>query len=215
MKNEMEEFYDVWRRRLEEKERCIEQMRAIKHDMQAHLIVLQYYLESGMYEEARAYLKGIRDVQMSINMGIEIDTGNSLINAIIEEYVSRDKEINFWCEGKFPENINISDYELCILFSNLMSNAVEACGRITELPKEINMKLAVILNQLQIKLENYIEWDMDTQLLGSGTTKKDTDSHGYGVKNLKKVIEKHNGDIDFEIIKNKFCVSINIPIIEI
>ena len=56
---------------------------------------------------------------------------------------------------------------------------------------------------------------MDTQLLGSGTTKKDTDSHGYGVKNLKKVIEKHNGDIDFEIIKNKFCVSINIPIIEI
>ena len=128
MKNEMEEFYDVWRRRLEEKERCIEQMRAIKHDMQAHLIVLQYYLESGMYEEARAYLKGIRDVQMSINMGIEIDTGNSLINAIIEEYVSRDKEINFWCEGKFPENINISDYELCILFSNLMSNAVEACG---------------------------------------------------------------------------------------
>lgn len=214
MKMEKQKHYEVWKRQLEEKEKHIEQMKAIKHDMQAHLLVLQYYLESGMNEEAKVYLKSIRDTQMMIKMEREVDTGNSLINALIEDSISRDEEICFLCEGRFPENIKLSDYELCILFSNLISNAVEACGRVSKSPKEISLKLFVVDNQFQIELENCIEWEIDVQALEKGTTKEDADNHGYGIKNLKKVVEHNNGNIAFKIEKNKFCVCVNIPIID-
>ena len=214
MRDNNEEYCEVWKRRLEENEKCLEQMRMIKHDMQAHFVMLQYYLETEMYEEAKAYLKMIRNTQMSVKIRSEIDTGNSLVNALIEDYISRDKEISFWCEGKLPEYIKMSDYELCIVFSNLLSNAVEACGRLKKTPKEIKMKLYVNENQFEMVIENSIEWDVDFQLLGSGTTKMDAKNHGYGIKNVKKVVRQKNGDVNFEIVKDKFRVHINIPMIE-
>lgn len=211
---ERDDFLEIWKRSLAEKEDYINQMRAVRHDMQAHLMMLQYYLEAERYDKAKAYLNEMRDNQMSVSKPTMADTGNILIDVLVETYTNRDNEIRFLCEGQFDEMVGLSDYELCVVFSNLISNAVEACEKLTKSPKEIYMKLQKEKNQFQIKVENYIDWEIDVSVLGNTTTKSDVENHGYGIQNLRKIVETHEGNTRIEIVENKFCVTIYLPLVE-
>ena len=64
--------------------RYINEIRSIRHDMQAHLIVLQYYLESENYEKAKAYLGDMKS-HLPARQIVFKDTGNDLVNAIVSD----------------------------------------------------------------------------------------------------------------------------------
>ena len=74
------EYYDA-------QVKYINEIRSIRHDMQAHMIVLQYYLESENYEKAREYLGDMKRHQRSETLVVK-DTGNDLINAIVSDTLS-------------------------------------------------------------------------------------------------------------------------------
>ena len=70
-------------------------------------------------------LKKVRPYTVNVNHGF--------INAILEDSLSKEPEIAFSCDGKIPADIQVDDFDLCTIFSNLIRNAVEACNR---LPKD-------------------------------------------------------------------------------
>ncbi len=50
-----------------------------------------------------------------------ISTNNSVCDAIVNYfYENLDKNIEFKCDGKFPESIFVNDSDLCVVFSNLL-----------------------------------------------------------------------------------------------
>lgn len=213
MKN-IEELLRIYQSKLEEKEAQIQQLRAIKHDTQAHCIVLKYYLESGMYEEAKAYLNEISNMTVQHSYEKKLDTGNGLVNALLEEYLQRNVEIEFLCKGSFLNHMCMSEYDICILCSNLFSNAIEAVDKLCKMPKIIRLELKEENKMFLIILENYIEWEIDIQRLGNGTSKQDKENHGYGLKNIKGIVEKYHGETKFLVEENIFSVEIKLPIIE-
>jgi len=210
--NEHEKYFKIWEKRFMEQEEYIEQVRSIKHDIEAHMIVLQYYLDAEMYEDAKQYLKTMRSIPMQKNSRSNVDVGNQLIDVLIEEYISRDLEIAFVCEGKIPKEIGISSYDLCILFSNIISNAVEACEKLCLLSKEIHMRLRTEKDRFIIVVENPMEWEIEKEQLGRESTKADTRNHGYGIKNMRDVIMRYEGKIDLEAERNLFRVKIEISL---
>jgi len=137
--------------------------------------------------------------------------GSSLVNAIVEEYLSKGDGITFCSNGRIPDAIGIAGYDLCILFSNLISNAVEACEKLSRAAKIISMTLCESERTFEISLENPTEWQVDEKLLGKGSTKEDKENHGYGIRNIRDVVHKYNGDIDFGISGNIFSVKISFP----
>lgn len=187
------------------------EIRSIRHDIQAHMIVLQYYLEKEKYGEAKEYLQAMR-VSKNFNNDPIVDMGNDLINAIAFDTIGQSEEdIKLFCEGYIPEKLDMSDFDLCTLFSNLFSNAVEACEKLRFSKRKITMKLSQDGNDFLISISNPTEWDIDKKILGTGTTKHDAHLHGYGIRNICRTVEKYQGKTKFRVRKGLFGVDIRLP----
>lgn len=186
----------------------INEIRSIRHDIQAHMIVLQYYLDSGNYEKARAYLGDMQRSQKREGL-IFKDTGNDLVNAIACDALGRSQtEITLEISGLLPETFPMSEYDTCTLFSNLLSNACEACEKLKHTEPVICMEVHERKDAWFIVFRNPIEWKIRTGQTGLVTSKMDKESHGFGVKNMMKVIKKYEGKMDLVITENSFQVEI-------
>ncbi|MBQ8519541.1 MAG: sensor histidine kinase [Agathobacter sp.] len=195
------EYYDA-------QVKYINEIRSIRHDIQAHMIVLQYYLESENFEKAKAYLYDMKQHQ-NIDRIVVQDTGHDLVNAIISDTLSRSsKKIEFQLKGMLPADFGMAEYDVCTLFSNLFSNAREACEKLVEKEPVIVMEVQENKQDCMIVLQNPIEWKLETDGTGFGTSKKEKEAHGFGLKNIMKVVKQYNGKIDFLVTDQSFRVEI-------
>ena len=186
----------------------INEIRSIRHDMQAHMIVLQYYLESGDYEKAKAYLGDMKQVQERGRLFLK-DTGHDLVNAIVNDTLGRStKKIEVYLEGVFPTDFHMKDYDVCTLFSNIFSNAREACEKLNDAEPVIQMQISEKDGRCFIAVQNPIEWKIATSSEGFLTSKEEKEAHGFGTKNMIKVVRKYGGKIDFLITDTSFRVEI-------
>lgn len=193
------EYYDA-------QVKYINEIRSIRHDMQAHMIVLQYYLESENYEKAKAYLGDMKQEQEIGGLFLK-DTGHDLVNAIINDTLGRStKKIEIDLEGMFPADFHMKAYDVCTLFSNIFSNACEACEKLTYTAPVIRMEIREIDEGCFIAVQNPIEWKIATSSEGFLTSKPEKEAHGFGTKNMMKVVRKYGGKIDFLITDTSFRV---------
>jgi len=197
------EYYDAQIKYMNE-------VRSIRHDMRAHMIVLQYYLEEEEYDKASEYLKKMQRHQEDQSLK-HIDTGNDLVNVIVQDAIKRSAcPIAFFSHGFFPPVMPIDDYDTCILFSNMLSNASEACAKLSMHAPEVIIEIEQQKQGLFVAVQNPIEWEVDLQLLGKSTTKQDKTQHGYGVKNMIEVVKKNEGKIDFYVTNQSFRVEVQL-----
>ena len=90
----------------------------------------------------------------------------------------------------------------------LYSNAVEACDRLEYKNREVVLEMVEEGNDFRIIMENPIEWELDPNILGNGTTKTNKESHGHGLRNVKRIVEKYNGKLEFQLAKDRIQVKI-------
>ena len=84
-----------------------------------------------------------------------------------------------------------------LILENLIDNAMEASLK-TDKP-EIYVMICRTEDTLSFNIGNSVmngikEINTDTQ-----TTKEDSRKHGYGLKNIKDVVDKYNGEISYEM----------------
>ncbi len=203
------QYLEMFKEYFDEQTRYVEKVRSIKHDMQAHMIVLYYYLEADKSDKAKEYLKSILDQQQYCEWPVE-DVGNDMVNAVICSALKRSKvPIEFKHSGLLPEELQMDDMDLCTLFSNAFSNCVDACLKLEHSKRSIFLEIGQCGSMLSIVIENPIESKVDVQLLGKGTTKEDSTAHGYGIRNMQRVVEKYKGKMDFEVTEDVFRVRIS------
>lgn len=191
------EYYDA-------QVKYINEIRSIRHDIQAHMIVLQYYLESENYDKAKEYLWDMKEHQKRQGLMIK-DTGNDLVNAIVSDTLSRSsKAIEFELEGLLPERFLLSEYDICTLFSNLFSNAMEACEKLVSKKPLIHMEIKEAKERYHIAIENPIEWKVEVDGGRLVSSKENKEEHGIGTSNIIKIVKKYHGEIDFYVTEEKF-----------
>lgn len=186
----------------------LREVRSIRHDLRAHMNVLESYIEEERWEQAKEYLKEIKEHQ-SGSGDVKINIGNELVNAVlIDGMRSCGKDITLVCEGMLPRELNLSDYDLCTIFSNLLSNAVEACKKLRQKEKRIVLQIKRFQNNVVIMMENPIEWEVPIERLGEFTSKTERKSHGYGIYNIKKAVKSYDGEVEFHVKDELFQVRI-------
>lgn len=186
----------------------INEARSIRHDIQAHMIILKRYLETEQYEKALDYLKKMQEHQ-SVEKAERFETGNDLVNVIVMDTMARSKKrIRFCCKGMLPEKMPMDDYDICTLFSNAISNACEACDKLTQHSPVIQMEIEERGEGLLVAVQNPVEWSVDLESLGKATSKEDKETHGYGVKNMIEVVKQNHGKIDFYVTGQSFRVEL-------
>ncbi len=186
------------------------EIRQLRHDMKKHLDVLRYFLTKHNDSGAQKYLEEITS-HLPDGRVAPIEVGNDLVNAVIKnEKDQMSEEIELICSGLLCSNLEITPFDLCTIFSNLLSNAREACEKLEYSERKIILNVGGKAGHFELRIKNPIEWPVDTAKIGTFSSKKDSEHHGLGLLNVIETVEKYDGLIRFSSSEQRFEVYISI-----
>lgn len=203
--SDIRDDYDRQKDMAEEIRRIQQQVRLLKHDMKNHTLVILSYLEENKTEEARQYAGEILD---KLNrMYTYVNVGNSLLSYIINSKLSVAKERGIEIKGEI-ENLPFSymdSVDFSSLLNNMLDNAIR--GALDSECKKLEMNIASEKGFDVITVKNSIDGSVleDNPEL---ETSKEEPGHGYGMKQMKAVIEKYEGSMDIYEKDGMFVVSV-------
>lgn len=203
-----------------EMEHLYDGIRAVKHDMNNHMAVLQNLIRKRggeEDEEIRQYFAGM--VQSVEQLDNRVHTGNAVSDAVVGSkfrYAAKQvKGIRLEADGfLLPDALTIKAYDVGIILNNGLDNAIEACVRMREKEPEaeayISIRFFMAKNMYFIEMEN----SFDGMVLSRGDSglplsmKEDKEMHGIGLKNIRKCAVKYGGDVDCIVDGRKFILSV-------
>lgn len=171
------------------------------HDLKNQL----YAIRDAIKNDDAKGLEMIDGICKTVNSAQEIKyTTNSAINALInsKKKLMDEKKIKLNCDINVLNFDFMASLDACALLGNLLDNAIEALDK--EENKNVTLKMIEHGNYLSIQISN------DSSNLNENleTTKKNKNAHGYGLKNVKEIVEKYQGNLQIKQTDGKFIVSI-------
>ncbi len=188
----------------EDRERTYAEIRRFKHDYINHINCIRSMLKAERYDEISEYLGNITDM-LPANK-ISFNTGNFISDAILSDKQNSVKEENITIEfdGTIPTSINKAD--LCIILGNAIDNAIEACLTL-EGEKKITIYGGFNHSYFILTISNPTEKNEKYNIFPF-TTKSDKSEHGFGLMNIKSVVDKYNGYMKIDNKDNVFTLSL-------
>lgn len=96
----------------------------------------------------------------------------------------------------------MTDSSLCAIFGNLLENAVDACGRMTQGKKFIHLNSHLEHGDLTIAMDNSFDGQIRIEKGKYFSSKRD--DFGVGLTSIRTMARKYGGDARFEAEKNVF-----------
>ncbi|HWT74593.1 MAG TPA: GHKL domain-containing protein [Mobilitalea sp.] len=188
-----------------------QELRSIRNDMKNHLSCIHGLYNVNKLSEMENYIKQL--INSTDKSEMLFNTGNDIVNAILNDVQSKciKDNIIIRLDGGFPNDLYVSPMDLCVIFANIVSNAVEAIQRMdreSDFIQYIDIKIKRFNDELFIDAKNPVGENIDVNISKLVTTKKNKDIHGFGVKNIIQRVEKYNGMVNFRCINNEFIVEI-------
>lgn len=183
------------------------EMRKFRHDFRKHMICVISMLEEESFSDAENYIRSLTD---KFNETIPLyKTGNYIADSILSDKAQecKDKGISFKFTGVIPEK-NLNPLELCTILSNSLENAIEACVKVSESSPQIRMASDFKNNYWYMKIANASDSDIEIKNNNALTTKSDSLNHGFGLQNIKDVVNKHKGEFKIAQIDGEFTLEI-------
>lgn len=201
---------ELIKRQFEEINNVYNEMRGFRHDLRNHMQVLKTHIDNGNLDECARYLLEMNEDLSSIDHVIK--TGNIMADAIINSKVSlaKSKEISTDVTVQLPGTLPVSDVEFCVLFGNLMDNAIEACEKIDEDGMRfIRIYVGMFKKQFYISVTNSTNEKART---GSYHSRKEGE-HGFGLYRIDKIIRLKNGWLNRKDEPGVFATEIMLPFV--
>jgi signal transduction histidine kinase len=191
---------------LKEKEKD-EELKALHHDMRRHLNTLNRLSE---IQQVRDY---VDQLKAAAETTVYIETGNPVLDVILEDKrrLCQTKGIELKAGIRLDQAQFLSPMDLCTVFVNCLDNAVEAAEQCAESERVIEIAGGWIHENLVVRIQNPFVHTVKKQKGEWLSTKTDGGAHGYGLKNARKVVEKHGGTLTAEIQGKEFVVTWMIP----
>lgn len=182
-------------------------------NMKCHDLKHQIHNYDGMKQvskEAKEDIEKMIDIYDS-----NVATGNEALDLIITEksLLCHQQGINLKCLADCSKLNSISDSDLYSLFGNAIDNSIEAVLKITDKEKRtINLIVRNVFSFVSISIQNYYEGELKLDESGFPiSTKSDQDLHGYGLKSIKFIVNKYNGNLKINIDEDVFTLGILLP----
>lgn len=190
-----------------------QKIKKMHHDMRNHVLYLRYCFVSKDLEKGVDYSNNLLNQLSSCN--VSYHTGNGMLDCLISEMLQKcnESEITFDMEINLPGQCFMSDFDICTLFGNILSNAFEATMRLDDHKNmPIIFKMSVIDNFLVVKVTNHTLIHKKDDPIMFLTSKPDKLNHGFGLKNIDDVIKKYKGIKKISVDMDVFTIMIMIPI---
>lgn len=191
-------------------------MRGWRHDYHNHIqaMLALNYTDDGEVENQRLrdYLLDLNDDLLKVDTVIK--TGNVMVDAILNSKLSLalSKKIEIKAKAILPTEFKISDTELCVIIGNLLDNAMEAClKQPDENDRFIRVYIGSFKGQLYISVSNSVGGEI-RKSGGKYISTKASDSHGFGLVRIDKIINKYSGYLNRQNEEGVFATEVMLPL---
>lgn len=193
-----------------------QRMRKFHHDWNHIKITLHPLIETGKKEDIIRFLDEIDVTIHDLSGNYKEYSGNPLIQAILlhTHLMCKKRGIDFEASAVLPESTPLNAFDLCRVFTNITNNALEANEHVDSKNKYIRIMTAASENWCTITCVNSFNSILKKVNGEYHTLKKDTQSHGFGIKNIEEILEACGGflRIDTNVESGTFKIRIHIPI---
>lgn len=102
-----------------------------------------------------------------------------------------------------PSNLKLESSDITVIIGNLLDNAIQATIKLPQGKRKINILLQYDKGRLFMKVENSFDGNIRKKD-GRFETIKSGANHGYGIKNIERVLEKYEGCVQYEYDEHMF-----------
>lgn len=209
---------DIIASQLEQSQRELETMRQMqkgtaiyRHDMRHHLSLIGGFAADGDLGKIKEYL-AITEADIDALTPIRY-CENETVNLILSSFEARAKKerVALQVNVRLPEELCINDTELCSLLSNALENALIAASKLEdEKLRKVYFHAVINGGKLVISTENaYVgKIEMEGEIPKSNTREA---GHGFGVKSMISIVDRHSGLYSFETEGGVFILRIMLP----
>lgn len=179
-----------------------EETRAMFHDINKYMQAMRTLAAEGNVAEVNQMMAETQELFDSLTT--VVDVGNSVVSVILNEYreITEDADIPFTFDVSVPKNLGISAVDLYVLLGNTLDNAIEACQSLPAEDRYIRIQMRTYHNILFFQIENPYAEEYPQRSRGK--------NHGYGLQNVRKCVEKHDGHMSISQNDKKFVLSMRL-----
>lgn len=167
-----------------------------RHDIKNVLILIRELINDEQYAKATEMLDKYSTGQKNVNLA-EIISNNIVLNYLLNRKINecRNNGIDMGCYV-LGDITGVDDMDLYILLENLCDNAIEAAAQSNN--PTIKLQISEDNGNLCIYIGNTTPGNVLKNNPDMNTTKKDKGMHGFGIMNIRDIIDKYNGTINYE-----------------
>lgn len=141
-----------------------------------------------------------------------LKTGNDVIDTVVyeKEMYCKTKGIVLTCNANGGAAAFMQNYHLYSLLNNALGNAIEAVEQLEdENKKKVGLSIYPDSEYLNIECYNYFDPSKSDT---NSTTKKNKNSHGYGIKSINYIAERYKGNVSIRKDGDMFFLEVRIKL---
>ena len=185
------------------------QMALYRHDMRHHLLLLDGLLSGGNTEQAQVFIKTVMADLDAVTPKKFCE--NETVNLLCSSYDSKAQRMGVRLEIKaiLPQNIPLTDTELCSVISNGLENALRAVSQPEVSDKWVEFYCEAKQNKLFIQIKNPYAGQV---VIRDGLPVSSREGHGYGCYSIQTIAQRNGGLCSFEAENGVFSLRLFFPL---
>ena len=202
----LEQSVKMYQNQFEIIETTQKNIRSLRHDIHNHMYLIQEYIQKGEYDKAKEYMKQIETAVYCAHEYVR--SGNNEVDSILNYMLAKAYEIKSEVDISIevPKENFMDTFDLNIVLSNLLENAITALKKTTDRKLTIYMKY----NKGILYLKVHNTYDGVIQKRGNTylSTKDNKAEHGLGMINIKQIVDKYYGSMKINTENGEFKTDI-------
>ncbi len=211
----LEEQFDRQVSHYKSYQKYTESFRKFKHDYKSLMTTLKTLLRANEIDKA---IDLIDDIYDDMNNKVQVHkkySDNVVLDAILQDLANfcQEKKIRFTSKAFAPKDTELTLLDALRIMSNITNNAIEACLKVPESERFIDILCADYSEWAMLQMTNSYDGQ---EIFKNGelmTTKTDEHGHGFGLSIVKDIVEGFGGFVLYDIgPKEKiFTIKIHLP----
>lgn len=183
---------DLIEKHFEEVQSIYDKMRGWRHDYHNHIQALLALV--GDDERTHDYLWKLNKDLTEVDTVVK--TGNVTVDAILNSKLTliKSKDIPVDAVAKVPDDLKISEIDLCAIIGNLLDNAIEAVLPLPPESRFIRIYIGMLKSQLYISVTNSTA--SEPRKIGEKYVSTKGEGRGVGLMRVDSIARRNGGTVN-------------------
>jgi hypothetical protein len=209
-KRELETQIDYYKYQFEQIKASQTVIGRMEHDLEKHLLALKLDLKNSKTDVAEQKIDLLIG-NLHLAEGVA-NSGNADVDAILNYKANPAKAhgIRMAYDLRLPYTLGVNTTDLTVIIGNALDNAIETCKAVETPERVINVDIRYDKPNLHMTFSSPFVGGFKTNAAGEFVTPKRDDFHGIGLKNMKEMVVKYDGMIDYAVVNNRFILKVQL-----